>query len=104
MATEDEIELPERLRNELDEYVQRVADFRAGGALDPVALMKLEEHFKASHVYHSAGIEGNRLTLQETVLVLREGIDVSDRRLGDTIEVANLGRAFDFLRTLAEED
>jgi Fic family protein len=98
----DQVEVQEALRERLDDYVRRVEVFRKGGDLDPVALAKLEEHFKASHVYHSAGIEGNRLTMQETMLVLREGIDVSDRRLGDTIEVANLGRAFDFLTTIAD--
>jgi hypothetical protein len=41
--------------------------------------------------------------MQETLLVLKEGIDVSDRRLSDTIEVANLGKAFDFLNTIAND-
>src|SRR5262245_24001082 len=90
------------LFQELESYVREVYEFQQQGALDHVAVAKLEEHFKASHVYHSAGIEGNRLTLQETVVVLREGIDVSDTPLKDTIEVANLGKAFDFLKTLVD--
>ena len=64
------------LFQELESYVREVNEFRQHGALDHVAVAKLEEHFKASHVYHSAGIEGNRLTLQETVVVLRDGIDI----------------------------
>jgi hypothetical protein len=31
--------------------------------LDTIALEKLREHFRTDHVYHSAGIEGNRLTI-----------------------------------------
>jgi Fic family protein len=96
----EEYGLSEVVLSELDGYVDRVRSFRAEGSLDPVAVAKLQEHFKASHVYNSAGIEGNRLTLQETLVVLREGVDVSDRPLKDTVEVANLGKAFDFMRTL----
>jgi Fic family protein len=64
-------------------------------------MAKLEEHFRASHIYHSAGIEGNRLTLQETLFVLKEGIDVSGKPLKDSLEVRELGQAFDYLKTLA---
>jgi Fic family protein len=95
-------DLSDALREDLENYVERVRGFREEGPLDPTAVAKLEEHFKASHVYHSAGIEGNRLTIQETLVVLREGIDISGKPLRDTIEVRNLGRAFDFLKTLAE--
>ncbi len=34
-----------------------VKNFRQEGPLDRVALAKLEEHFRVSHIYHSAGIE-----------------------------------------------
>jgi Fic family protein len=72
--------------------------------LDNIALKKLREHFRTHHIYHSAGIEGNRLTLQETALVLKEGIDISGKPLKDSIEVKNLGLAFDFLYELAQEN
>ena len=96
--------ISQALFQDLESYVREVNEFRLHGALDRVAVAKLEEHFKASHVYHSAGIEGNRLTLQETVVVLREGIDVSDTPLKDTMEVANLGKAFDFLKMLVDSE
>ncbi|MEM1003361.1 MAG: hypothetical protein AAGH46_12010 [Bacteroidota bacterium] len=73
-----------------------VEDFRET-PLDKIALEKLREHFRTHHIYHSSGIEGNRLTLQETSIVLKEGIDISGKPLKDSIEVKNLGIAFDFL-------
>lgn len=73
-------------------------------ALDPVALAKLREHFRTQHIFHSSGIEGNRLTLQETSLVLREGIDISGKPLKDSIEVRNLGKAFDCLYELSNKE
>lgn len=93
-------DLLQKLKN-LDIDVQ---EFREGGPLDEVALEKLREHFRTHHIFHSAGIEGNRLTLQETALVLKEGIDISDKPIQDSIEVKNLGLAFDFLYELASED
>ena len=93
-------DLLQKLKN-LDNDVQ---DFRQSGPLDKVALEKLQEHFRTHHIYNSAGIEGNRLTLQETALVLKEGIDISDKPIKDSIEVKNLGLAFDFLYELSKSD
>ena len=72
--------------------------------LDKIALEKLKEHFRTHHIYHSAGIEGNRLTLQETAIVLKEGIDISGKPLKDSIEVKNLGLAYDFLYELSQNN
>lgn len=80
-----------------------INDFRQV-PLDAIALEKLKEHFRTHHIYHSAGIEGNRLTLQETALVLKEGIDISGKPLKDSIEVKNLGLAYDFLYELAQQN
>jgi Fic family protein len=77
-----------------------ITAFRNVGELDKIALEKLREHFKAQHIFHSAGIEGNRLTLKETMLVLKEGITISEKPLKETVEVKNLGTAFDFLYEL----
>ena len=70
MIPYDEVELSTELNEQLEDLQRQVEEFRAEGELDDVQTAKLEEHFKAAHVYHSAGIEGNRLTLQETVVVL----------------------------------
>lgn len=84
------------LEGELNEFRQT--------PLDSIALEKLKEHFRTHHIYHSAGIEGNRLTLQETALVLKDGIDISGKPLKDSIEVKNLGIAFDFLYELSKNE
>ncbi len=102
MIPYDEIELSKELREKIELYCHEVEEFRNEGPLDKMSLAKLEEHFKAAHIYHSAGIEGNRLTMHETVLVLTEGIDIRGERLHDALEVKHLGAAFDFLKTLAE--
>lgn len=104
MIPYDEIELSDELRQQVEDFCSEVEKFRAEGELDSVQVAKLEEHFKASHVYHSTGIEGNRLTLQETVVVLQEGLDISGKSFKESLEVKRLGRAFDFLESLAATD
>lgn len=72
--------------------------------MDKIAVEKLREHFRTHHIFHSSGIEGNRLTLQETSMVLKEGIDISGKPLKDSLEVKNLGIAFDFLYEIVKDD
>ncbi|MGA7258506.1 MAG: Fic family protein [Terracidiphilus sp.] len=100
----EEIGLTPETQLDIDAYCKEVDDFRLEGPLDRVSLAKLEEHFRALHVYNSAGIEGNRLTLQETMLVLRDGMEISGKPLQDSIEARNLGQAFDYLRELSAEN
>ncbi|HEY1161273.1 MAG TPA: Fic family protein [Terracidiphilus sp.] len=100
----EEIGLTPETQLDVDAYRKEVEAFREEGPLDRVSLAKLEEHFRALHVYNSAGIEGNRLTLQETLLVLRDGMDISGKPLRDSIEARNLGQAFDYLRELSDEN
>jgi Fic family protein len=99
----EEIGLTQETQLDVDSYCKDVEAFRSEGPLDKVSLAKLEEHFRALHVYNSAGIEGNRLTLQETMLVLRDGLEISGKPLRDSIEARNLGQAFDYLRELSAE-
>ncbi|MBI1225362.1 MAG: Fic family protein [Bacteroidetes bacterium] len=91
------------LRQEIKNLQDEIEDFRKQ-PLDSIAVEKLREHFRTHHIYHSSGIEGNRLTLQETSLVLKEGIDITGKPLKDSIEVKNLGIAFDFLHELVDQD
>jgi Fic family protein len=104
MISYDEIELSNDLWEQLEDFRNEIEVFRTEGRLDPLAVAKLEEHFKASHIYHSAGIEGNQLNLQETLVVLQDGLDISGKPLKDSLEVKHLGEAFDFLQTLAATD
>lgn len=91
------------LGQEIKNLHDEIEEFRKS-PMDKIALEKLREHFRTHHIFHSSGIEGNRLTLQETSLVLKEGIDITGKPLKDSIEVKNLGIAFDFLYELVQQD
>lgn len=60
-------------------------------------LKKLREQFTIEMTYHSNAIEGNRLTLKETLLVLREGVTIKGKNLQEHLEAKNHEEAMNFL-------
>lgn len=65
--------------------------------LSQTILNKLREQFTVEMTYHSNAIEGNRLTLKETLLVLREGITIKGKNLQEHLEAKNHEEAMHFL-------
>lgn len=49
-------------------------------------LLRLREEFLIDFTYNSNAIEGNTLTLQETALILKEGITIDKKPLKDHLE------------------
>lgn len=71
--------------------------------LPPVVLQKLNDTFRVEWTFHSNHIEGNSLTLQETHLVIREGLTVKDKTLREHFEAFNHDQAIAFLEKLIKE-
>ena len=72
--------IPKTLLKRIDEKLRLIQSHRPlSGNLVP----KLREQFSIDMTYNSNGIEGNRLTLKETFLVINEGITVKGRSLKD---------------------
>ena len=66
------------------------------------ALNRLREEMRIAHTYHSNAIEGNTLTLQETKLILEEGVTVGGKSLAEHLEATGNAKAFDMLEELAK--
>ncbi len=58
---------------------------------------KLREQFSLEMNYNSNAIEGNTLTLRETMLVLQQGITIKGKSLKDHLEVKNQAKAIEYL-------
>ncbi len=67
------------------------------------ALSRLHEEMRLVHTYHSNAIEGNTLTLQETKLVLEEGLTIGGKSLREHLEASNNAKAFDRMEKLAKK-
>ncbi len=63
----------------------------------PYLVNKLREQFSIEMNYNSNAIEGNTLTLRETMLVLQQGITVKGKSLEDHLEVKNQAEAINYL-------
>jgi Fic family protein len=65
---------------------------------------KLKEQFSLDLTYNSNAIEGNKLTLKETHLVINDGMTVKGKSLKDHLEAKNHNEAVHFLYELVEHD
>ena len=54
--------------------------------LSPESVRRLSEDFMIDYTYHSNAIEGSTLTLDETVLVLKEGVTIGGKPLKHHLE------------------
>ncbi|WP_236995044.1 Fic family protein [Heliomicrobium modesticaldum] len=58
----------------------------------------LSRKFREEWTYHTNALEGNTMTLQETVFFLREGLTVEGRTLKEHMEMLNHVEAIDFMQ------
>ncbi len=91
---------PEILKR-LDQKLELLAMARP---LSATLVEKLREQFSLEFTYNSNGIEGNKLTLKETILVVKEGMTVKGRPFKDHIEAKNHQEAINYLFEIIDTD
>ncbi len=70
--------------------------------LPPAAVKRLREKFEVDMTYHSNAIEGNRLTLRETWMVLRKGMTIRGKSMNEHLEATNHAEAIGLLEKMAD--
>lgn len=63
---------------------------------------RLARQAKLEHVWSSNALEGNSLTLEETSMIINDGITVG-KSVKETLEAINLSQAYDYMLLLAED-
>jgi len=98
-----DFELDADLKESLDNIEKVIDDLNArrDKGLDENLDKKLKKHLQISQVYHSNAIEGNKLSLRETELILN-GMVINERPLKDEIEAKSLANATDYLYKLID--
>ncbi len=71
--------------------------------LPAVHLQRMKEHFNTSYTYESNRIEGNTLTLQETFLVVSQGITIGGKSMREHLEAINHAEAILLLEELVQQ-
>ncbi len=72
--------------------------------LTGIQLQKLEEYFTISYTYESNKIEGNTLSLQETELVVNQGITISGKSMREHLEAINHAEASEYIIDLVKRN
>ena len=90
----------ENLAKELEEKQKRLNKLRP---LPPEAVKRLRDKFEVDMTYHSNAIEGNRLTLRETWLVLRKGMTIRGKTVNEHLEATNHAEAIGLLEKMADK-
>lgn len=71
--------------------------------LNKLQVQKLKEEFLIEYVYNSTSIEGNTLTLNETRLVLKEGITIGGKSLREHLDITNQEEAIDWIEEFVKK-
>ena len=93
--------------NELSATFERLYEKKAvlakGRPLPASVLQKIREGLSLEWTYNSNSIEGNTLSLNETKLILQEGITIKGKSLREHFEAYNHEKAIDYLYSLVNE-
>lgn len=72
--------------------------------LPTTALSKLRENISLEWTYNSNAIEGNTLSLNETKVVLENGMTIGGKSLREHFEVINHSKAIDYLESIVKDN
>ena len=89
------------LLKEVDVQKEQLSALRP---LPEEALKKIQDALDIEYAYESNRIEGNTLTLQETALVVNEGVTISGKSMREHLEAINHAEAISYIKDIAKQD
>jgi len=98
-----EAALPQELQDQLREIDLLQGEWHAKKPLNQTQLLKMRDYFNIAYTYESNRIEGNTLTLQETELVVRQGITIGGKPMVEHLEAINHAEALEWVEDMARE-
>lgn len=90
-----------KLLKEVDALKEQLSILRP---LSEEALRKIQDALDIEYTYESNRIEGNTLTLQETALVVNEGVTISGKSMREHLEAINHTEAISYIKDIAKQD
>jgi Fic family protein len=96
--------LSDNIKEKLFEIDELQKQWNSNKPLNQVQLKKMTEYFDVNYTYDSNRIEGNTFTLQETHLVINEGITIGGKSMREHLEAINHYEAIAFIREMIQTD
>lgn len=93
-----------KLSNTFTRLEEKKALLTQSRPLPAIALQKIKDSLSIEWTYNSNSIEGNSLTLQETYVVLQDGMTVKGKSLREHFEINNHHKALDYLYRIVDEN
>lgn len=93
--------LPANLQKVLNEIDAIKFKIDALKPLNTIQLERLNDYFFTNYTFESNKIEGNTLTLQETSLVIKEGLTIGGKSVREHLEAINHSEAVNFINDIA---
>ena len=84
-----------------DEYKAKIDAYRP---LNEYILKQIKAYFKISFTYTSNAIEGNSLSLNETKIIIEDGITIGGKPVKDHLEVIGNSNAYDLVFDIANQN
>jgi len=84
---------------EIDSLYAKLKSLRP---LSAASLKRLSEDFMIEYTYDTNAIEGNTLTLNETLIVLKEGVTIAEKPLKDHLEAIGHKDAYIYVEELVK--
>ncbi|MFD2200658.1 Fic family protein [Shivajiella indica] len=95
------------LSNSIKSKLQKIDELKeewvSKKPLNTIQLQKMTEFFHVAYTFESNRIEGNTLSLQETHLVVNEGITIGGKSLREHLEAINHAEAIDYVEQLVSD-
>ncbi len=95
-----EYPISEEVAKQLNHIDSLKRQWRKNQPLKGIQLDKMREYFAINYTHESNRIEGNTLTLQETQLVVNEGLTIGGKSMKEHLEAINHAEAVNFLYDL----
>lgn len=94
--------IPESLNQKLEELEMLRDRWVKKPKMSTSQLARMHQFFDIEYTYDSNKIEGNTLSLQETALVINEGLTIGGKSMREHLEAINHAEAIGFVRGLVE--
>lgn len=95
-------DVPSDLKKLLERCNRLQSEWNSLKPLNATQLRKMEEYFNLNYTFESNRIEGNTLTLQETLLVIKDGITIGGKSMREHLEAINHSEAIAYLTEIAQ--